>query len=135
MNRVSLVGVATGNLIDIVSSFIVAFLAAFLIALFYAFNYRQAADTSALVQSGLFVAISGTLGSLCSVLAGYVSARIASHDEILNGMLSSVLCVGLSSYSIFSGQITNHVGLYLALVPLSFVLSAFGGYLRLRQRS
>ena len=135
MNRVSLVGVATGNLIDIISSFIVAFVAAFPIALVHTLSYRQPLDPSALGQSGMFVAVSGILGSLCSILAGYVSARIAKHDEVLNGTLSSVLCIGLSAYSIFSGSITNHVGLYLAFVPLSLVLGAFGGYLRLRQRS
>jgi hypothetical protein len=135
MNRVSLVGVATGNLIDIISSVIVAFVATFLIALVHTLNYRQPIDPSVLGQSGMFLAVTGILGSLCSILAGYVSARLARHDEVLNGALSSVLCIGLATYTISSGAVTHHMGVHVAFLPLSLMLSAFGGYLRFRQQS
>jgi hypothetical protein len=135
MSRVSLAGIATGNLIDIISSVIVAFVVTFLIALVYSLNYRQPVDPSALGQSGMYLAITGILGSLCSILAGYVSARIAKHDEILNGALSSVLCVGLATYTISSGSVTHHLGVHVAFLPLSLMLSTFGGYLRFRQLS
>src|SRR6202012_6244511 len=100
MNQISLRGVAAGNLIDIISSCIAAFLAALLVAVLYAINNRQAIDPSVLKESGTYLAVGSILGSLCSILAGYLSARIAKHDEILNGTLSSVLCGGLGTYPI-----------------------------------
>jgi hypothetical protein len=113
----------------------VAFLVTFLIALVHTLSYQQPIDPSALGQSATFLAVSGILGSLCSILAGYVSARLARHDEILNGALSSMLCIGLAAYAILSGSVTHHMGVHVAFLPLSLLLSTFGGYLRLRQQS
>jgi hypothetical protein len=136
MSRVSWAGIAIGNLIDIASSFIVGALVSIPIAFYYALNYRQAIDGSAMRDSGMFIAVSGILGSLCSILAGYVSARIAKHDEILNGALSSVLCVGLIAYSIVSEEMKSYyLALNIASLFLSPALSAFGGYLRSLQRN
>ncbi len=41
--------------------------------------------------STAFVVWSSILGGIFSVLGGYVAARIAKHDEVLNGALSSIL--------------------------------------------
>jgi hypothetical protein len=128
-----LAGVAIGNLIDITSSLIAGFLASFAIALYYALNQRQPIDASVLRESGMFLAASSILGSFCSILAGYISARIAKHDQILNGALSSVLCVGVTAYSILSGNATHSLAFNVAFLPLSVALSASGGYMRFRQ--
>ncbi|MCG2641381.1 hypothetical protein ACFPFP_18750 [Bradyrhizobium sp. GCM10023182] len=71
------------------------------------------------------------LGGLCSVLGGYVSARIARHDEVLNGALASILCVGLGIYAAARG--TGHLWLDILYLPLGPALAALGGYLRSRQ--
>ena len=54
--------------------------------------------TKIFMASTLLFISSPILGGLCSVLGGYVAARIAKHDELLKGELSSILCVasGLS---------------------------------------
>ena len=39
------------------------------------------------------------VGAACSVLGGYVAARIAKRDEILNTAVSSFLCVGMELYA------------------------------------
>jgi len=70
------------------------------------------------MASSVFRVSSIILGALCSVLAGYVSARIAKHDEVLNGALSSILCVVGGLYSVLSGS----AALHLALLPLGPVL-------------
>ena len=75
------------------------------------------------------------LGALCSVLGGYVSARIAKHHEILNGALSSILCIGFGVYALFSGSAADQVGLHLVFLPLSPALGAFGGYLSSRRNA
>ncbi len=70
-------------------------------------------------------------GSVCSVLGGYVAARIAKHHELLNGALAAFLCVGSGLYALLFGA-TSALWPHLLGIVASPVLSAFGGYLRLR---
>ena len=37
------------------------------------------------------------------MLGGYVSARIAARDEVLNGALASILCIGFGIYAVVKG--------------------------------
>lgn len=127
MKRISLKGVVIGNILDIVSTNI----AALPIMMYILISSRPSADSTvqALITNGLFRVSSIILGALCSVLAGYVSARIAKRDEVLNGALSSILCVAGGVYAVFSGS----TALHLALLPVSPVLGSFGGYLSSRR--
>jgi len=88
-----------------------------------------------LKASTLFFISSSILGSLCSVLGGYVSARIAKHDELLNGGLSSILCVGSGMYALVSGNAGGDLLVHLAYLPLSVALGTLGGFLRARQNA
>jgi hypothetical protein len=130
MNRLSLKGIVIGNLTDILSTYIIVIPAAL-----YMLTQGYAADPQALMKSSTFMGVSRILGALCSVLGGYVSARIARHDEVLNGALASILCVAPGVYTIFSGSAGDRLGQHLALIPLSVLLAAFGGYLGLRRRA
>ena len=130
MHRISLKGVVIGNIVDIVSTNI-AVLPIMIYILISSGPFGDSADsiTQVLKQSTVFSVSSIILGALCSVLAGYVSARIAKHDEVLNGALSSILCVAGGVYSAFSGS----AALHLFLLPVGPVLGALGGYLYSRQ--
>jgi len=75
------------------------------------------------------------LGSLCSVFGGYVAAWIAKHDEVLNGALSSILCVGSGVYALLGARAAGDAALHLALLPLSPALGALGGYLSLWRKA
>src|ERR1700721_3080925 len=106
MHRISLLGVAIGNVVDIVATNIVA-----LPVMIYVFHSSASAvppDSHAaaeiLLASSTFRIWSSILGALCSVLGGYVAARIAKHDEVLNGALSSILCTGFGLYAVFGGS-------------------------------
>jgi len=131
MNRVSLKGIVIGNIVDIVSTNI----AALPIVIYILISSGPSGDTAnsaaqILMASNVFRISSVILGALCSVLAGYVSALIAKHDEVLNGTLSSILCVAGGVYSALSGS----AAMRLALLPLSPALGAFGGYLISRRK-
>jgi hypothetical protein len=76
-----------------------------------------------------------SVGLACSVFGGYVAARLAKHDEIINGTLSAFLCVLLGIYTIFSGRDRHPLFVQIALVVASPVMGLLGGYLRLRQRT
>jgi len=130
MHRISLKGVVIGNIVDIVSTNI-AVLPIMIYILISSGPFGDSADsiTQVLKQSTVFSVSSIILGALCSVLAGYISARIAKHDEVLNGALSSILCVAGGVYSAFSGS----AALHLFLLPVGPVLGALGGYLYSRQ--
>lgn len=135
MKQVSFKGVAIGNVVDVVSSNIVAI--PVMIYVLASARTGSPSDNDAgpikeiLKASTLFLVASSVLGGLCSVLGGYVSAHIAKHDEVLNGALRSILCVGLGVYAVVSG--TGRLWLDVLYLPLSPALAALGGYLRSRQ--
>jgi len=53
--------------------------------------------------------------------------------ELLNGALSSILCVGGGTYAVISGSAADDLWMHLVCLPLSPALGALGGYLRSRQ--
>lgn len=131
MKRVSFKGVAIGNVVDIVATNVVM-----VPVMIYVLttakmgsppDHGAGAVTEALKTSNVFLAASSILGGLCSILGGYVSARIAKHDEVLNGTLSSILCIGFGIYALING--TGHLWLHLLYLLLSPAFGALGGYL------
>jgi hypothetical protein len=135
MKRISLKGVAIGSFTDILSTNFVLFPVQIYILVSSGFNPDNAAGSVAAIlkASTFFFASSCILGGLCSVLGGYVAARIAKHDELLNGGLSSILCVASGVYSLMRGSAADHLWAHLAFLPLSVALGALGGVLRARQ--
>jgi hypothetical protein len=135
MKRISFKGVAIGNVVDIVTTNIVMIpvMIYVLVSAGAASLPDQGADslTNIVRGSAVFLTASSILGGLCSVLGGYVSARIAARDELLNGALASILCVGFGVYTVIDG--TGRLWLHLLELPLSPALGALGGYLRSRQ--
>ncbi|MCP5810333.1 hypothetical protein NL321_29730, partial [Klebsiella pneumoniae] len=73
------------------------------------------------------------LGVACTVLGGYISAAIAKHDEILNGLLASLVCVGVGVFSVVMGLQHEGALQQADLFALTLASGAFGGYLRLRR--
>lgn len=133
MKRISFKGVVIGNIVDILSTNLAIFPATIIIFIFSGSAAELAVSSPrALMESGLFKALMMTFGVLCSVLGGYVSGRVAKHDEILNGALSSILCIGFGVYAIIGGRSARHLVVQLALIALSPALAALGGYLSSR---
>jgi hypothetical protein len=89
--------------------------------------------TKIFMASTLLFISSPILGGLCSVLGGYVAARIAKHDELLKGELSSILCVGSGVYALVNGRAGGDLLVHLAYLPLSVALGTLGCFLRARQ--
>src|SRR5262245_53379507 len=121
MKRTSLKGVAVGSITDIVSTNIVLLpVMIYILASSGLPSDRIAGSVTAILKASIaFRVWSSILGGLCSVLGGYVAARIAKHDEVLNGALSSILCVGGGVYGLVSGGAADHLWLHLVFLPLS----------------
>jgi hypothetical protein len=94
----------------------------------------QTAITAALGANRLLYVCQLIVGSGCSVLGGYVGARLAKHDELLNGSLTSFLCVGGGLYSLAAGIGSSSLLLHLVGFVVSPALGLLGGYLRLSQK-
>jgi hypothetical protein len=91
---------------------------------------QQTVLNSALHANGSIHAATMVVGIGFSVLGGYVAAWIAKHDALLNGALSSFLCVGFGLFAIATGRTTEQLWLAILWLPLSPLLGATGGYLR-----
>jgi hypothetical protein len=138
MRRLSILGVAVGGMVDIVTTNIAA-----LPVIMYAsaqiglLTIPKAEQTAVLMSYlkdnfALYAALT-VLGCLCSVLGGYVAALIARRAELLTGASSAFLCVGLGIWTMVQGNEQVPTWLHILLLPLSPVLGAIGGYLRVRQ--
>ena len=134
MKRISLLGVVVGNVTDILATN--AVLLPIMFYILYAASTGSLSENALrqiLSNSHLVIIASGVLGGLCSILGGYVAARVAKHDQVLNGALSSILCVAGGVYSLVYGSALSHSPgqswLHLVFVPLSPALGALGGFL------
>ena len=67
------------------------------------------------------------LGSACSVLGGWVAARVAKRDAMLNGAFSAFGCLLLSAYGFFATPDVLPAWQFVALSFLAIALGALGG--------
>jgi hypothetical protein len=139
MQRISFKGVLIGAIVDIVATFIIVLpLIMYIVATSTPAGVAPGSvpgmSAEILRNSSLYFYLSWFLGSICSVLGGYVSASLAKHDEILNGALSSFLCLGSGIFTLISGDASAHSWQYVICLLLSPALAAFGGFLRLRRK-
>src|ERR1700751_3922643 len=77
--------------------------------------------------------LQSAIGLACSVLGGYVAARVARHDELLNGLLASFLPVVLGIYSLATSEDRGPLLLPLLLLIAGPLCSSLGGHVRLIQ--
>jgi uncharacterized membrane protein YfcA len=136
--KISFKGVLIGGIVDISSSFLMGLPLAI-----YAVSKVDLAHTQKDQLGPAITAVTHTpwlygtqllLGLIGSVLGGYVAAWVAKHDELLNGALSSVLCLAGGIYMIASGKDSHALWVSILMLSISPMCGFFGGYLRLRQR-
>ncbi len=94
---------------------------------------QMAAVTAFLKAHVVLYVVLAAVGSAFSVFGGYMAAFFAKRSEILNAALSSYLCLAFGISSLLSGNEQMPTWLFLLLLPLSPLLAALGGYLRIRQ--
>lgn len=142
--KVSILGFMIGSIADIVGTNIWGVFMTIYVMVSY--NLLQIAASSPteltakvlnIFQTNpLIFSVNFIVGAMFSILGGYIAALIAKHDELLNGALSSFLCILSGIY----GLVTGSYPIYLVLLEiLAFIISPllgmFGGYLRLKQKS
>jgi hypothetical protein len=135
--RVSIVGVAIGGITDVVASSVLALpVVAYVMAKYDLFHLATGptAIPSLIHSSPWLYGLQLGIGLGCSVLGGYVAARIAKHDELLNGVLSSFLCTAIGVYSVMSGKDSQSVVVQIFLLAAAPAFALLGGYLRQTQK-
>jgi len=134
MRKISLVGVLVGSAIDVVlSSVLVIFIMSGVISVFdtHPDQYAQLAAHAMLNDWRLFF-MTFVSRSACSILGGYIAARIAKRAELLNGALASLLCVALEIKVLLTGASAFPLWVHLSSIVMSPALALLGGYLCLR---
>jgi hypothetical protein len=139
MSRLSVKGVLIGSIVDVVASVVLGLPFAIYAMSKVDLSHMPRAQTSAAVTAVVHGNVPLYLGQLltglaCSVLGGYVAAWLAKHDELLNGGLSSFLCVALGIYTMASGKDSNALWVQILMLLASPVLALIGGDLMLRKR-
>jgi hypothetical protein len=97
-------------------------------------NQVAAAMTTAMSASVSIYIIQMVVGLVCSALGGYVAAKLAKHDELLNGTLSAFLCTAIGIYSIAAGKDSHSLTVQMLMFIGSPAFAFIGGYLALLQR-
>jgi hypothetical protein len=90
----------------------------------------EVAVMAAIYANPILYGLQSLISLGCSVLGGYVAARVANHDELLNGLLASVLSIGLAVYSLTNSNNVESSLLPALLLVSSPLCSALGGHLR-----
>ena len=89
---------------------------------------------SAFMHRPMIFASEMLIGFGCSILGGYVAARLAKHDELLNGCLSAILCIAGGIWLLATHQNSDPIWQQILELIASPLLGLLGGYLRLKQR-
>lgn len=135
----SVKGVLIGSIVDVTASVV--------LGLPFAIYAAAKVDLSSMSRTGASAAVTAAIhanvplyvcqllvGFACSVLGGYVAAWLTKHDELLNGGLSSFLCVTLGIYAMASGKDSNALWVQMLLLVASPAFALVGGELMRRQR-
>jgi hypothetical protein len=123
--RISLKGVIIGAVTDVVGTNIWGLIA--IVYIFSVYHLHQGPElTDALKNDPVIFILNWIIGGGFTVLGGYIAARIAKHDELLNGTLASFLCVLFALLAIGS---TSVLWVIVGIV-VNPILALLGGYLR-----
>lgn len=136
---ICLKGITIGGMVDIVGSVAMgiplAVIAAIQVNLPAVPPSDQARVLGEAMQRPGYTFASLLLGSLFSVVGGYVAARIARRYEVLNGALSALPCMIFGLWGAINGMVPAPWWQHVLFFLLSPMLGAAGGRLWLRRAS
>lgn len=135
VKNVSLVGVLVGGVVDVVATNILAIPFVSYVLVQYGFigqspSQMQPALANAIHGNVWLTTTQWSIGLLGSVIGGYVAALIAKKHGLLNGALSSYLCICIGILTWNAPGLDTSPFVHLAAFILSPAFGAVGGYLR-----
>jgi MFS family permease len=138
VRRIAIRSVIVGALIDWFTSSLLGAVSVVVVLLLLSIAHTDPDRTSGLVTTIVhgnpwYIAAQIVIAAGCSLVGGYIAARLTRHDARLNGALSSFLSVGLILVSIVIGHDPQQLTLQILVLPVKPVLGFAGGYLYERQ--
>lgn len=139
MSKVSIKGVVVGGIVDIFTSFVLGIPLVIYAVSRVDLSHTPKDQIKSVVAASLhgnvsLYTIQLIVGLACSALGGYVAAWLAKHHEVLNGGLSSFLCVAIGIYSISAGKDSHSLFVQVLLIVASPMFASIGGYVMWMQR-
>ncbi|HET9409816.1 MAG TPA: hypothetical protein VFO39_21450 [Candidatus Sulfotelmatobacter sp.] len=134
--RISFVAVALGGITAFVASAILTLPVIIYVIVRYDLLHAPegSAATAYSIHSSAWLYGALAIGIGCYVVGGYIAARIAKHDELLNGLLSSFVYIPFGMFSVFSGRDSQWVFMRIFPVISAPAFALLGGYLRQVQK-
>lgn len=137
MSKLSLKGVLIGGVVDVASTIALGIpLALYVVATVDLTRVPKdqlgTAITAAMNGNALLHVAQLVVGLGCSVLGGYIAARIARSEELLNGAVSAWLCTALGVYAIAAGKDHHSVLVQVLVLLAGPVMGSLGGYLAIK---
>jgi hypothetical protein len=136
MRNISLHAVTGGGFVDVAGTFVsvlVVTIGAAVSTLESSAPIQSSGGLAAVPYGPGILAAMLVLGTIWSIIGGYVAAWIAKREEVLHGLLSSYFCVGLGIYGLFAGHGSIPLWMHVFGFTAAPALGAFGGLLRARQ--
>lgn len=138
MRRLAIRSIIVGGLIDVFASNFFGTISQVGVLMILSIRHTSleaapAATKTIVDGSALFFAGQLVIGGLCSLLGGYLAARLARHDERINGAASSILSIASGIVVIAIGYNPGHLIQHLLILPVKPILGYAGGYLREHQ--
>jgi len=132
MRSISLKAAVIGGLVEFALTVLVAFLFSVALLLPRLGKLMESAATvgAEVGQSWTYQASAWVIGSISSVVGGYVAARIAGHDEIANGAASAWLSIAFNVWQWAFPPDTTALVYSITMIVAAPLLGAFGGYLK-----
>lgn len=138
MHRLSIRSILVGGLIDVFVSSLLGAVSVVFVLLLLSVAHTNPDSTPAVTDgivhgNPIFIGAQVVIGALCSFLGGYIAARLARHDEKLNGAVSSVLSVASGLIAIAMGHNPDQLVIQIVSLPLKPLFGFAGGAYRLAQ--
>lgn len=134
--KVSFKAVIIGAVVDVVGTNVWGLIAGVYISAKYHLYALPAAEQmnqlhTLLLQDSVVTILNVIIGGGFTIIGGYIAARIAKHDELLNGTLASFLCVIFALFAIGS---TSIMWVLIGVIA-NPILGLAGGCLRIWQKN
>ena len=133
--RPILLAALAGLVVDIGATFISGSIAAVMLALSVGATDGSSSALQELLGSSGWLFFNLVLGTACTVLGGYVAARIANQRELLCGLALGALNLVASEAMLGLSDLTESypIGLRIASIIVVMPAGIVGGWLRKRQ--
>ncbi|MCT4618750.1 MAG: hypothetical protein N4A62_05110 [Marinisporobacter sp.] len=125
-NKLSFKAIFIGLLVDYIGSIVLGTLQFFVVM---ASSWKQGVNITETLLSLKMLSISFFLGIICSILGGYVAAKISKHNEIKHALFVGILSDGISIVMNIIGTIAIPFWYSVSSIILVVPAAIFGGYL------